>query len=175
MERTSVEEHRERGRGPVGCAVLTISDTRTPETDTGGALIAELLEAHGHRVVRRGIVRDEPKEITRWLEEAAADPQVRVILTTGGTGIAPRDVTPEVVGRLLDKRIDGFGELFRMLSYQEVGPAAMLSRAMAGVFRGRVVLCMPGSPKAVRLAMETLILPELGHLAWEVARPARPG
>jgi len=173
MERTSVEEHRERGRGPVGCAVLTISDTRTLETDTGGALIVELLTAHGHRVVRRGIVRDEPEEIIRWLEEAATDPRVRVILTTGGTGIAPRDVTPEVVARLADRRIEGFGELFRMLSYQEVGPAAMLSRAVAGVFRGRVVLCMPGSPRAVRLAMEKLILPELGHLAWEAARPPR--
>ncbi len=131
----------------------------------------ELLTTHGHRVVRRGIVRDDPDAIAAWIREAAHDPEVQAILTTGGTGIAPRDVTYEVVAALLEKRLDGFGELFRMLSYEEVGPAAMLSRAIGGVYRGKVVLSMPGSPHAVRLAMEKLVLPELGHLVREASRP----
>jgi molybdenum cofactor biosynthesis protein B len=171
----SVQEHRERGRGPVRCAVLTVSDTRTLETDEGGRLVVELLESAGHTVVRRGIVPDEPDRVRGWLEEALADPQVQAVLTTGGTGIAPRDRTYEVVSGLLEKRLDGFGELFRMLSYQEIGPAAMLSRAVGGVARGKVVLAMPGSPAAVRLAMEKLVLPELGHLVWEASRPPRQG
>jgi molybdenum cofactor biosynthesis protein B len=169
-EPTSVAQHRDMGRGPVGCAVLTISDTRTTRTDTGGQLIVDALAAAGHRVVRRAIAKDEPEQILRWLDEAASDPDVRVILTTGGTGISPRDTTYDVVSRVLEKRLDGFGELFRMLSYQDVGAAAMLSRAIGGTYRGRVLLCMPGSPNAVRLAVEKLILPEIGHLAWEVAR-----
>lgn len=155
--------------------MLTVSDTRTLETDEGGRLIQELLERAGHQVVRRGIVRDEPDQIRRWLQEALDDPEVQAILTTGGTGIAPRDGTYEVVSALLDKRLDGFGELFRMLSYAEVGPAAMLSRAVGGVARGKVVLAMPGSPAGVRLAMEKLVLPELGHLVWEALRGTCPG
>jgi len=173
VESRSVREHRERGRGPVRCAVLTVSDTRTLETDEGGRLVVELLEAAGHVVVRRGIVPDDPARLRAWLEEALADPQVQAVLTTGGTGIAPRDRTYEVVSGLLDKRLDGFGELFRMLSYGEVGPAAMLSRAVGGVAQGKVVLAMPGSPSGVRLAMEKLVLPELGHLVWEATRPPR--
>jgi molybdenum cofactor biosynthesis protein B len=167
---SSVEAHRGAASGPVACAVLTISDTRALETDTGGRLIATLLESRGHRIVRRGLVRDEPAEIERWLREAAADPEVQVILTTGGTGISPRDTTYEVVSRLIDRRLDGFGELFRMLSYQEVGAAAMLSRAVGGTTGGKVLLCMPGSPDAVRLAMEKLVLPEIEHMSWQLAR-----
>ncbi len=173
MDSSSVREHRERGRGPVRCAVLTVSDTRTLETDEGGRLIVELLQSAGHVVVRRGIVPDEPAEVRSWLEEALADPEVQAVLTTGGTGVSPRDGTYEVVSGLLDKRMDGFGELFRVLSYQEVGPAAMLSRAVGGVARGKVVLAMPGSPAGVRLAMEKLVLPELGHLVWEATRKPR--
>ncbi len=173
MDSSSVREHRERGRGPVRCAVLTVSDTRTLETDEGGRLIVELLQCAGHVVVRRGIVPDEPAEVRSWLEEALADPEVQAVLTTGGTGVSPRDGTYEVVSGLLDKRMDGFGELFRVLSYQEVGPAAMLSRAVGGVARGKVVLAMPGSPAGVRLAMEKLVLPELGHLVWEATRKPR--
>ncbi len=171
MSSPTVAQHRETAPTRVGCAVLTISDTRTPETDTGGALLVGLLTARGHRVVRRGIVRDDPDAIAAWIREAAQNPEVQAILTTGGTGIAPRDVTYEVVAALLEKTLDGFGELFRMLSYQEVGPAAMLSRAIGGVYRGKVVLSMPGSPHAVRLAMEKLVLPELGHLVREASRP----
>lgn len=173
VESSSVQEHRERGRRQVRCAVLTVSDTRTLETDEGGRLIVEMLEAAGHAVVRRGIVPDDPGQVRGWLREALDDPRVEAILTTGGTGIAPRDGTYEVVSALLEKRLDGFGELFRMLSYAEVGPAAMLSRAVGGVARGKVVLSMPGSPAGVRLAMEKLVLPELGHLVGEATRPAR--
>jgi|FaiFalDrversion2_1042247.scaffolds.fasta_scaffold00024_6 molybdenum cofactor biosynthesis protein B len=171
MESSSVHHHRETAPPSVGCAVLTISDTRTPQTDTGGDLLVELLTAHGHRVVRRGIVPDEREAIRGWIEAAAEDPEVQAILTTGGTGIAPRDVTHEVVAELVEKRLEGFGELFRMLSYQEVGPAAMLSRAIGGVYRRKILLSMPGSPHAVRLAMEKLVLPELGHLVREASRP----
>jgi molybdenum cofactor biosynthesis protein B len=167
----SVRQHREQGRGPVRCAVLTVSDTRTLETDQGGSLIVEMLRSAGHEVVRRGLVPDEPEQVRTWVQEALEDPAIQAVLTTGGTGIAPRDRTYEVVSGLLDKRLDGFGELFRMLSYQEVGPAAMLSRAVGGVAQGKVVLAMPGSPAAVRLAMEKLVLPELGHLVWEATRP----
>ncbi|MDQ7801680.1 MAG: MogA/MoaB family molybdenum cofactor biosynthesis protein [Armatimonadota bacterium] len=174
MTSPSVQEHRDKGRGPVRCAVLTVSDTRTLETDEGGRLVVQLLESAGHVVVRRGIVPDEPAEIRTWLDQALGDPNVQAVLTTGGTGIAPRDRTCEVVSEVLEKRLDGFGELFRMLSYQEVGPAAMLSRAVGGVARGKVVLAMPGSPAAVQLAMEKLVLPELGHLVWEASRPPRP-
>ncbi len=171
MSSETVREHRERGRGPVQCAVLTVSDTRTLETDRGGSLIVEMLRSAGHEVVRRGIVPDEPDQVRAWVQEALEDPSVQAVLTTGGTGIAPRDRTYEVVSQLLDKRLDGFGELFRMLSYQEVGAAAMLSRAIGGVARGKILLAMPGSPAAVRLAMEKLVLPELGHLVWEATRP----
>ncbi|MCS7173457.1 MAG: MogA/MoaB family molybdenum cofactor biosynthesis protein [Armatimonadetes bacterium] len=174
MASPSAQQHRGTAPTSVGCAVLTISDTRTPETDTGGNLLVELLTARGHRVVRRGIVRDEPEAIRDWVEQAVQDPQVEAILTTGGTGIAPRDVTYEVVEALLEKRLDGFGELFRMLSYQEVGAAAMLSRAIGGVYRGKVILSMPGSPHGVRLAMEKLVLPELGHLVREARRSPSP-
>lgn len=171
MSSETVREHRERGRGPVRCAVLAVSDTRTLETDRGGSLIVEMLRSAGHEVVRRGIVPDEPDQVRAWVQEALEDPSVQAVLTTGGTGIAPRDRTYEVVSQLLDKRLDGFGELFRMLSYQEVGAAAMLSRAIGGVARGKILLAMPGSPAAVRLAMEKLVLPELGHLVWEATRP----
>ncbi len=157
--------------------VLTISDTRTLETDTSGRAIADLLVGAGHVVVDRRIVTDDPVAIrSAFVAELEGD-RADVIVSTGGTGIAPRDHTYEVVGALLDKRLDGFGELFRMLSYQEVGPAAMLSRATAGVARGKLLIALPGSEAAVRLAMTKLVLPELGHLLGELCRglPATPG
>jgi len=167
----SVEQHRDAGAGRVaGCAVLTVSDSRTPETDGGGGAIVELLEAAGHRVVARDLVPDEPLEIGRLLGGWIRDPEVELILTTGGTGIASRDGTVEVVERYLDKRLEGFGELFRMLSYEQVGAAAMLSRATAGLAHGTLVFALPGSPAAVRLAMERLIVPELPHLLFERSR-----
>jgi molybdenum cofactor biosynthesis protein B len=150
--------------------VLTVSDSKTPETDTSGGLIRELLAAAGHAVVAHAIVKDEPAEVTAQIRGGCQDPRVQALVLTGGTGIASRDATAEAVEALFDKRLPGFGELFRFLSYQEVGPAAMLSRAQAGVVQGRVLFSLPGSPNACRLAMERLILPELGHLIREIGR-----
>ena len=164
------DEHRAHAPRTVGCFVLTVSDTKTPDTDTSGALIRERLTAAGHREVGSAIVRDEPAEVVRLVQQACADPQVQVVVLSGGTGITSRDSTFEAVEGLLDKRLPGFGELFRMLSYQEIGPAAMLSRAQMGVHQRRFVVSLPGSPGACRLALERLLLPELGHLVREVSR-----
>jgi molybdenum cofactor biosynthesis protein B len=164
------EQHKATAPAAVGCFVLTVSDTRTPENDTGGAVIRELLAAGGHTVVGSRIVRDEPADVTRLVREACADPRVQVVILTGGTGITSRDSTYEAVEALLDKRLPGFGELFRVLSYEQVGAAAMLSRAQMGVHARRIVVSLPGSPNACRLAVEKLLLPELGHLVREVGR-----
>jgi len=167
----STEQHRLASEGrTAACAVLTVSDSRRPETDGGGDAIVAALEAAGHRVVARGIVPDEPLEVGRVVGEWIRDADVQVVLTTGGTGISSRDGTVEVVLRYLDKRLEGFGELFRMLSWQEVGSAAMLSRAVAGLAHETLIFSLPGSPAAVRLAMEKLIVPELPHLLFERSR-----
>jgi molybdenum cofactor biosynthesis protein B len=163
-------EHRATAPTSLACYVLTVSDTKTPETDTSGALIRELLTAAGHRVTASDIVRDEPADVTRLVRAACADPGVQVVILTGGTGITSRDSTFEAVEALLDKRLPGFGELFRMLSFAEIGAAAMLSRAQMGVHARRIVVSLPGSPNACRLALEKLLLPELGHLLREVSR-----
>jgi molybdenum cofactor biosynthesis protein B len=162
--------HRRAAPALVPTAILTVSDTRTLETDTGGALAAELLGAAGHPIVSREIVRDEPDAIRAATLAALAAPDVRALVVTGGTGVAPRDVTPDALEPLLERTIPGFGELFRMLSWQEIGSAALLSRALAGLRDGRVVFVVPGSRGAVRLALEKLILPELGHLAGEAVK-----
>ena len=163
-------EHRATAPETVGCFVLTISDTKTPETDTSGVVIRELLGSAGHPVIGSAIARDEPADVQRIVREACADPRVRAVILTGGTGITSRDSTFEAVEALLDKRLTGFGELFRMLSYEEIGAAAMMSRAQAGVVRGRALFSLPGSPNACRLALSKLIIPELGHLLREISR-----
>jgi molybdopterin adenylyltransferase len=163
-------EHRASAPRAAGCFVLTVSDSKTHETDTSGALIRELLAGAGHRVAGHAIVKDEPAEVTAMIERGCGDPAVEAFILTGGTGISSRDSTYEAVEALLDKRLTGFGELFRYLSYQEIGAAAMLSRAQAGVVRGRILFSLPGSPDACRLALEKLILPELGHLLREARR-----
>jgi molybdopterin adenylyltransferase len=163
-------EHKAQAPRSVGCYVLTVSDSRTEETDMGGRAIVDLLRAAGHEVVGRTIVPDDPDLVRKTVERQLANPSVQVIITTGGTGITSRDSTYEAVSGLLDKRLDGFGELFRMLSYEQVGPAAMLSRACAGLAAGRIVAVLPGSEAAVRLAMERLLIPELGHLVREASR-----
>ena len=168
--REGLARHRADAQPDVPSVVITVSDTRTPESDTGGALVAKALAEAGHTVVARRIVRDEPAEIEAALRAALAEEGVRAVLVTGGTGVAPRDVTPETVEPLLERVIPGFGEIFRMLSFEEVGSAAMLSRALAGLARGRVVFVLPGSRGALRLALEQLILPELGHLAAEAVK-----
>lgn len=157
----------------VPCAIVTVSDTRTPENDTSGQTIHRLLEGEGHEIIDYHIVKDEPEQIGPLLDQLTANETIRVILMNGGTGVAPRDRTYDVVSQRLEKTLPGFGEIFRMLSYQEIGAAAILSRAIAGVYRGCVVVSMPGSQNAVNLAMTKLILPEIQHLAWEVAgRPS---
>ena len=150
--------------------VITVSDTRTLETDTGGARVEELLIAAGHRAVARSIVPDDAGAIARELRAVLDRDGVDAVILTGGTGIAPRDVTPDAVEPLLDRVVPGFGELFRMLSYQEIGSAAVLSRALAGLASGRVVFVLPGSRGAVQLAMEKLVLPEIGHLLGEARK-----
>jgi len=166
-----LHRHRAQAVADVPSVVITVSDSRTPETDTGGALVAESLAKAGHTVVERRIVRDDPSEIASALRAALEAEGVRAVLLTGGTGVAPRDVTPETVEPLLERVIPGFGELFRMLSYEDVGSPALLSRALAGLARGRVVFVLPGSRGALRLALDKLILPELGHLAAEAVKP----
>jgi len=162
--------HRQGAPQAVPTLVVTVSDTRTLETDTGGALVEENLRTANHPITGRRIVPDEPAAIRDALAEALGDEASKAIILTGGTGIAPRDVTPDTVEPLLDRVIPGFGELFRMLSYEDIGSAALLSRALAGLKDGRVVFVIPGSRGAVRLAMEKLILPELGHLAGEAVK-----
>ena len=163
-------EHKATAPRSIGCWVLTVSDTKTPDTDTSGQLIRKLVTDAGHQVVGSSIVRDEPKDVQRVIREACANDAVRAVLVTGGTGITARDSTYEAIEAMLDKRLPGFGELFRMLSYQEIGSAAMMSRAQLGVHARRIVVSMPGSPNACRLALEKLVIPELSHLIREVSR-----
>ena len=162
--------HRQAAPKSVRCYVLTISDTRTEETDAGGRAVVDLLSDAGHEVLGKTIVPDDPGRVTQAVETQLDDNQVQAIVTTGGTGISSRDQTYEAISGILEKRIDGFGELFRALSYQEVGTAAMLSRALAGTARRKIVISIPGSVNAVRLAVTKLVLPELGHLVREAAR-----
>lgn len=160
--------HKAQAPARVRCVVITVSDTRTPATDTSGAAIASLLESAGHEVAGRHLLRDEPADVAALVRAQVDNPAVDVVITTGGTGLTARDSTCEALEQLLDKRLDGFGELFRMLSYQDIGPAAMLSRAFAGTVGRTVLVVLPGSEAAVRLAMTKLVLPELGHLVQQV-------
>jgi len=164
------EEHRQHGPDVVRCFVLTVSDTRTEATDTGGRTVADQRASAGHTVSGRTIVKDDAAAVKRVVEEQIANADVDVVITTGGTGITSRDTTYEAIASLLEKRLDGFGELFRMLSYEQIGPAAMMSRATAGLARGHIVIALPGSEAAVRLAMEKLVIPELKHLVQQARR-----
>lgn len=168
---TSTQQHREIAaeQGPVSVAIVTVSDSRTPETDTNAAFLREQLEDDGNSIAAYQIIKDEPEQVSDVLDKMA-DTDAQIIIFNGGTGIAPRDTTYDVLDRKLEKTLPGFGELFRMFSYDQVGAAAMLSRATAGVYRGKVIISTPGSNAAVRLAWEKLIGPELEHLAWEVGR-----
>lgn len=167
---TAVSEHKARAPQSVACFVLSMSDTRTLAEDTSAQAIVDLLAAHGHRVTGRRLVKDEPAEVAAIVRQEIAQGEARVIITTGGTGIAKRDSTYEAIASLFEKTMPGFGELFRMLSFQEIGSAAMLSRATAGVAGGRAIFVLPGSENAVRLAMTRLILPELGHLVQQLTK-----
>ncbi len=164
----AVEEHKAHAPRSVRCAVITISDSRTEATDESGALLRKLLSEADHRVGFHQIVKDDARAIASVVDKAAkvAD----AIITNGGTGLAPRDVTIETIEPKLEKVLPGFGELFRVLSHERIGSAAMMSRALAGVYKGTLIFCLPGSPDAVSLAMERLILPELGHAVGVMRR-----
>ena len=164
------EEHKAQGPPSVRCAVITVSDTRTLANDTGGQSVIDHLQAAGHSIVARKIIPDEPAQMRPLLQMLAQRDDLDAILMTGGTGIASRDQTFETVSELLEKALPGYGEVFRMLSYQEIGAAAVLSRAIGGLIGRKLVLTMPGSPAAVRLAMEKIIIPELPHLIREARR-----
>jgi molybdenum cofactor biosynthesis protein B len=164
----SVEEHKAKGKRSINCFVVTVSDTRDESTDQSGQLIKSLLVGEQHQLAGYRIVKDEPAQIEALLREALADEPVEAIIVNGGTGIAPRDGTYEVIAGLLDKRLDGFGEIFRYLSYQDIGSAALMSRAVAGSAQGKVLISLPGSKGAVSLAMEKLILPELRHMVSQL-------
>ena len=166
----SVQEHKAHAPTSVSCFVLTVSDTRTEANDTGGQAIRSLLESGGHSVSGHANVRDDPEAVTRAVSDCLSDAGTQVVITTGGTGITSRDGTFEAIDRLLEKRLTGFGELFRMLSYEAIGAAAMMSRATAGRAHGKAIFVLPGSPDAVRLAMTKLILPELGHVVQQLRR-----
>jgi molybdopterin adenylyltransferase len=156
------------GTGPVAIGLITVSDSRTPETDTNGVWLHDAVARAGAVVTGYRVVRDEPAQVRAAVDELVADAQV--IVVNGGTGVSRRDTTYDTLAGMLEKTLPGFGELFRMLSWEQVGAAAMLSRATAGTYRGSVVVSVPGSPKAVALAWEKLIEPELAHLAWEIGR-----
>lgn len=164
----SVAEHKEKAKKGVSCFVLTVSDTRDETTDQSGRLIKSLLAENGHVLAGYRIVKDEPVEIERLLKNALSRDDVDAIILNGGTGISPRDGTYEAVSRLLEKRLDGFGEIFRFLSFQEIGSAAIMSRAVAGVAGGKLLVSLPGSRAAVELAMRRLILPEIGHMISQI-------
>jgi molybdenum cofactor biosynthesis protein B len=166
----AVNEHRAAAPDSLNLAVMTVSDTRTMETDTSGALIVSMAEGAGHRVWDRVIVPDEPERMIPLFRGYAARGELHAALVTGGTGISPRDRTYETVSALLTKPLPGFGELFRMLSYTEIGPACLLSRAVGGLIGELVVLVMPGSRAAVELAMSQIILPELPHIVREARK-----
>jgi molybdenum cofactor biosynthesis protein B len=164
----SVHEHRERGKQSIRFFIVTVSDTRDETTDTSGQAIKRFLDDDKHETVGYRIVKDEPVEIESLLHEVLARKDVDAVIVNGGTGIAPRDGTYEVVSRFLEKKLDGFGEIFRYLSYLDIGSAAIMSRAAAGSARGKILISLPGSKAAVMLAMEKLILREIRHMVSQL-------
>jgi molybdopterin adenylyltransferase len=164
----SVHEHKERAKPSIRCFVLTVSDTRNEATDTSGQAIKKYLSDEGHPIAGYRIVKDEPVQIEVALEAALGGGDIEAVIVNGGTGIGPRDGTYEVVSRFLEKQLDGFGEIFRYLSYLDIGSAAIMSRAAAGTARGKVLISLPGSRGAVTLAMEKLILPEIRHMVSQL-------
>ncbi len=163
-------EHKARGPVSIECGIITCSDTRTPETDTSGQLIRELLTQEGHRISAYHVVKDEPVSVRTLVQQLGETPGLEALIINGGTGISQRDSTFEAVDGVLEKRLMGFGEIFRSLSYKDIGSSAMLSRATAGLYQGKVIFSIPGSSGAVRLAMEALILPELPHIVGEMRK-----
>ncbi len=169
MGKAEHEGQAGKGQGPIPYAVITVSDSRTADTDESGPLVARLLDEAGHAMVGRVLIRNDlaaiQAEVGRWLDHGA-----RLVVLAGGTGAGQRDITVEAVWPLLEKELEGFGELFRTLSFQEIGATAMLSRALLGLHRGRAIVCLPGSPGAIRLALTKVLIPELAHLLWVAGR-----
>jgi molybdopterin adenylyltransferase len=170
MNNPTHQEHKAQAPESIGCMVITCSDSRTSETDTSGQLIRKLLEGQNYTIIAYHVVKDEPGQILFRIAQGTANDAIQAIIVSGGTGISRRDSTFEAVDGILEKRLSGFGEIFRVLTYQEIGSSAMMSRATAGIVKGRILFSMPGSENAVRLAMEKLILPELGHLVGELTK-----
>lgn len=166
----SYQEHKQKSPQSVNCAVLTISDSRTEQDDESGMFIRQKLNQKGHRVMSYSILKNEADSIRKKIGELLEQEELQVIITSGGTGVGHRDITVETISPILEKKLDGFGELFRSLSYQEIGTASIMSRAIAGVVRGKVIICLPGSPGAAKLAMDEMILPEIGHMVREANR-----
>ena len=166
----SYQEHKREAPQTISCAIITISDSRTEQTDESGTLLKQRLSDSGHRVIAYAILKNDVDAIKKKINELLSQPELQVIITSGGTGAGHRDITVETISPFLDKKLDGFGELFRSLSYQEIGTASIMSRAIAGVVGGKVIICLPGSLGAVKLAMDKIILPEIGHLVREATR-----
>ena len=166
----SYQEHREKAPRSVNFAVLTISDSRTEADDESGRLIMEKLKENGHRVLSYALLKNEAEAIEKKIRELLGQEELQVIITGGGTGASHRDVTVETISRIMEKKLDGFGELFRFLTYEEIGTASIMSRALAGVKGGKIIICLPGSLGAARLAMDKIILPEIGHMVREATR-----
>lgn len=164
------QEHKHKAPKSISCAVLTISDTRTERDDESGRLIRQKLSETGHRVILHCILKNEADSIREKIYELLKEEELQAIIATGGTGVSRRDITVETIYPILEKKLDGFGELFRFLTYSEIGTGSIMSRAIAGVAEGKVILCLPGSLEAAELAMNKIILPELGHLVMEATR-----
>ena len=163
-------EHKREAPKSVSCAVLTISDTRTEATDESGKLIKQKLSENGHQVKVYSVLKNEADAIESKVRELLSKDETQVIISTGGTGAGSRDITVDVISSVIEKKLDGFGELFRQLTYQQIGTSSIMSRATAGVARGKVIICLPGSTGAINLAMDEIILPEIGHLVREATR-----
>ncbi len=164
------KDHKEKAEKSVKCFIITVSDTRTPDTDESGKIISDILKNNSHNIIGYVILKDEPKVVCEFVRNESLEEDVEAIIINGGTGISSRDSTFEAIDSILEKRLTGFGELFRYLSYKEIGSSAIMSRACAGVLNKKIIISMPGSEGAVRLAMTKLILPELSHMVWEVNR-----
>jgi molybdenum cofactor biosynthesis protein B len=164
----SIQEHKEKVKKSIGCFVVTVSDTRDEVSDTSGQAIQKYLRDEGHQTTGYRIVKDEPVEVEAVLNDALANAAVEAVIVNGGTGISPRDSTYEVVSRFMEKKLDGFGEIFRYLSYLDIGSAALMSRAVAGTAREKILISLPGSKGAVALAMEKLVLPEIRHMVSQL-------
>jgi molybdenum cofactor biosynthesis protein B len=163
-------EHHERSRKNVNVAIVVVSDSRTQDTDESGKVASDLLEKKGHTIVEHRFIGNDSDAIANTLSEMTNRADIDVVLTIGGTGISRRDITVDVLSPLMEKKLEGFGEMFRTMSFGQIGAGALMSRSTAGVINGKVVLCLPGSTAAIRLAVKRIIIPEIGHMVYEATR-----